>query len=500
MGFFDKITKKHNEGEAFTPEEERTQQHSDIAVGLDIGTTKIVAFAGKRNHNGEVEILGHSLRESIGVQRGQVINITETSNAINFVMNDLNKKLNMNVKDVMVGIAGQHIHSQRIYGDIKRNNPDDVITQEDINHLLEEMFKTPIDAGKQVLDVVPQEYIINTDIRTLEPKGITGRKLGSEFNIITGDINHIRNIGRCVKNSNLNMDSLILEPIASSKVVLDEDEKEIGVALVDIGGGTTDVIVFSDGVMRHSAVIPIASNVISDDIYTVFGGITRDKAEILKIKHGSCMPDDSTKNHLISIPGVHGRPPKTISELELANVIHSRMSEIIERVVAELKNAKCMDMLGCGIVFTGGGSQLKGLKELAEFKTGLTVRIGYPEEKIKISNNEYKNPSFATGLGLMLLGIERNEALYGYPDFNNSYFPEEETEEEKEFEEEDGNNTDTSSTKKGGKEGKGGDGGKKPDKPWLWERLKKILDSMLTDDSYLEDDNFDDDEYEDKEL
>lgn len=496
MGFFDKFTKKNNEEELLTPEEERAQQHNNIAVGLDIGTTKIVAFAGKRNQNGEVEILGHSLRESIGVQRGQVINITETSNAINFVMGDLNKKLNMNLKDVMVGIAGQHIHSQRIYGDIKRNNPDDVITQDDINHLLEEMFKTPIDAGKQVLDVIPQEYIINTDIRILEPKGITGRKLGSEFNIITGDINHIRNIGRCVKNCNLNMDSLILEPIASSKVVLDEDEKEIGVALVDIGGGTTDVIVFSDGVMRHSAVIPIASNVISDDIYTVFGGITRDKAEILKIKHGSCMPDDSTQNHLISIPGVHGRPPKTISELELAKVIHSRMSEIIERVVAELKNAKCFDMLGCGIVFTGGGSQLKGLKELAEFKTGLTVRIGYPEEKIKISDSEYKNPSFSTGLGLMLLGIERNEALYGYPSFNSPEQPVDDFEEETEpAEEVEINKPDNEEQKKKDKKRP-----KDPDKkPWLWDQLGKILDSLLTEDDSLEDDNLDDDEY-DKEL
>ncbi len=495
MGIFDKFTKKtDNEENNAVQEPVQAQRNNDYAVGLDIGTTKIVAFAGKRNRYGDVEILGHEIHESIGVLRGQVFNITDTSNAINYVINKLNSQLKAPVTSVMVGIAGQHIHSQRIYGDIKRNHTDSVISQDDIDHLLEEMFKTPLDPGKQVLDVIPQEYVIDGDNRTDKPVGVMGKKIGSEFNIIIGDVNHIRNIGRCVKNCNLNMDSLILEPIASAEVVLDQDEKDVGVALVDIGGGTTDVVVFSKGIMRHSAVIPIASGVITEDIFSVFDGITRQQAESLKIHHGSCLPDDATQNHKITIPGIHGRDPKEVSELELAKVIHARMTEIIDRVIQELTNAKCMEMLGCGIVFTGGGSKLKGLKELAELKIGKSVRIGNPEEKIKISNTDYKNPSFSTGLGLMLLGVERNEALYGYtPSPSN----EEELPEEDEYMEEEYEAEETESPKKTIRPKWTARKSEKDEnkKPWVWGAMDTLMKKLLTEpDDFNDDDDFDDDD------
>lgn len=408
-----------------------------IAVGLDIGTTKVVAFAGKRNANGKIDILGYGKQQSVGVQRGLVINIDQTSNAIRKVVKLTEDNANIEIDTVMVGIAGQHIINHRMMGEIKRDNTDNVISQNDIKRLIEDMFKTPVDPGKQVLDVIPQEYIVDNYPKMLNPIGVLGRRLSSEFNVITGDAQHIRNIGRCIKNCNLTMDGLVLEPIASAEVVLDKDEKETGVALVDIGGGTTDVVVFIDGVMRHTAVIPIASDVITDDIKNVFKGIVKEQAELLKIKHGSCIPDESTQNQVISIPGIHGRPATEISEYELAQVIQARVGEIIDRIKEELKNANCFDKLGCGIVFTGGGSKLKGLKEMSEMRTGLLVRIGNPEEKINIHDKEYSDPIFSTGLGLMILGIERDEELNGRPDLSKEYINSTQNQEESDINDED---------------------------------------------------------------
>ncbi|MDR0368626.1 MAG: cell division protein FtsA, partial [Bacteroidales bacterium] len=291
-----------------------------IGVGLDIGTTKVVAFVGQRNEEGKIEILGFGKHVSLGVQRGQVINIDKTAEAIRQAISQAENSADIDIDTVMVGIAGQHIDNAQILGEIKRRNPESEITKEDVRMLIDDMFKVAVDPGKQIIDVIPQEYTVDNITGLDDPVGVLGTQLSSVFNIITGNAQHIKNIARCVKRRNLEMDGLILEPIASSEVVLDQKEKEAGVALVDIGGGTTDIAIFINGILRHTAVIPIAGDVITDDIKVVFKGIVKDEAEILKIKHGSCIPNHAKANHVISIPGIKGRPATEVPVITLAEV------------------------------------------------------------------------------------------------------------------------------------------------------------------------------------
>ena len=397
---------------SFKRRKEKQDSGPKIGVGLDIGTTKVVAFVGQRNSEGKIEILGYGKYVSLGVQRGQVINIDKTADAIRHAITQAENSADIDIDTVMVGIAGQHIDNAQILGEIKRRNPDSEITKEDVRMLIDDMFKVAVDPGKQIIDVIPQEYTVDNITGLEDPIGVLGTQLSSIFNIITGNAQHIKNIARCVKRCDLEMDGLILEPIASAEVVLDQKEKEAGVALIDIGGGTTDIAIFINGILRHTAVIPIAGDVITDDIKGVFKGIVKDEAEVLKIKHGSCIANHAKSNHVISIPGIKGRPATEVPVVTLAEVIASRTKEIIQRVMDEISNANCKDKLGCGLVLTGGGAQLNGIKELAEYVSGLTVRIGNPEEKIIIDKeSDYDHPMYATGLGLMILGIEKGEDL-----------------------------------------------------------------------------------------
>jgi len=383
-----------------------------IGVGLDIGTTKVVAFVGQRNEEGKIDILGSGMFKSLGVQRGQVININKTADAIRHAIAEAENNANIDIDTVMVGIAGQHIDNAQVLGEIKRRNPDSEITKEDVRLLIDDMFKVAVDPGKQIIDVIPQEFTVDSHVGLEEPIGVLGTQLSSVFNIITGNAQHIKNIARCVKRCELEMDGLILEPIASAEVVLDWKEKEAGVALVDIGGGTTDIAIFINGILRHTAVIPIAGDVITDDIKGVFKGIIKDEAETLKTKHGTCLPDHGKTNHVISIPGIKGRPATEVPVVMLAEVIASRTKEIIQRVVDEIDRARCREKLGCGLVLTGGGAKLQGIKEFTEYISGMSVRIGSPEEKIVINQESgYDHPMFSTGLGLMILGIEKGEDL-----------------------------------------------------------------------------------------
>ena len=390
---------------------EQTEE-AKIAVGLDIGTTKVVAFVGQRNEEGKIDVLGYGKHVSLGVQRGQVINIDKTTDAIKQAITQAGNKASIDIDTVLVGIAGQHINNMRIKGEIKRRNPDSEITKEDVRLLIDDMFKVAVNPGTQIIDVIPQEYTVDSVTELSDPIGVLGTQLSSEFNVITGNAQHIKNIARCVKRCKLEMDGLVLEPIASSEVVLDEKEKETGVALVDIGGGTTDIAVFINGILRHTAVIPIGGDVITDDIKNVFKGIVKEEAEALKIKHGSCLPNHGNENHVISIPGIKGRPATEIPVVNLAEVIAARTKEIISRISDELKNSDCFHKLGCGLVLTGGGAQLRNIKEFTEYHTGLSVRIGNPEEKIVIEkDSDWHHPMYSTGLGLMILGIEKDEDL-----------------------------------------------------------------------------------------
>lgn len=384
----------------------------NLAVGLDIGTTKVVAFVGMQNEQtGKVEILGQGETISLGVQRGQVINLEQTMKAISHAIKAACASSHVAIDTVVAGIAGQHISSFHSTEEIKRKNPDDMITAEDVKQLIDEVFRINVPAGNRIIDAIPQEFFVDDNKGLDDPIGVTGTQLGSEFNIISGSEQHIKNVVRCVQQCDLNLDGLILEPLASAAVVLDEREKEAGVALVDIGGGTTDVAVFYNGMLRHTAVIPIGGDVITDDIKHVFKGLIKKDAEHLKLEHGSCVPDTSN-DVILSIPGIKECPKIEIRRSELAAVIADRMDEILARVMEEIQKSGYLDNLGCGIVLTGGGALLKDIKAHTEYFTGMPVRVGCPEEGVSFSEDtkqKYNSPLYSTALGLMLYGIEKDD-------------------------------------------------------------------------------------------
>lgn len=396
-------------------ETESLENEEKIAVGLDIGTTKVVAFVGRKdNQRGKIEILGQGECISIGVQRGQVINISKTTQAISQAIKQACVSSGVVIDTVVAGIAGQHVNCIHSKEEIKRKNPNKEIDNEDIRTLVDDVFSLSVPPGTQIIDAIPQEYYVDDNKDLIDPKGVIGTQFGSFFNVITGNEQHIRNIARCIRQCDLEMEDLILEPIASSCVTLDNRELESGVVLVDIGGGTTDVAVYYNGFLRHTAVIPIAGDVITEDIKQVFKGIVKEDAENIKVRHGSCIPDTSKNNVVICIPGIHGRPEIEISQNELARVIEARMLEIIDRVMAEINASGYKDKLGCGIVLTGGGSLLSGIKTFTEFQTGMSVRLGYPEENVifsEESKQKYNNPIYATALGLMVKAFENEEEI-----------------------------------------------------------------------------------------
>jgi cell division protein FtsA len=388
-------------------ERKKCMENSEIIVGLDIGTTKIAVIVGRKDKNGSIEILGSGKAESTGVMRGQVANIDKTINSIKAAIEIAERESGVDIESVVVGIAGQHIKSIQHKGNILRNNTEDEISLKDIEMLKNNMYKLVMKPGEQIINVIPQEYIIDRETGIREPIGMAGVELGANFHIITGNESAIRNIVRCVQKSGLIMDDLILEPLASSEAVLSEEEKEAGVALVDIGGGTSDIAIFQDNIIRHTAVIPLGGNTITDDVKEGCT-IIKVQAEALKVKYGSCLAQQNRDDEIVSIPGLKGRPAKEISLRNLANIIQARMEEIVEQVNFEIEQSGYKKKLIAGIVITGGGAQLKHLKELVEYTTGMECRIGVPCEKISSeTNKELLNPSYATGIGLVIEGFNR---------------------------------------------------------------------------------------------
>jgi cell division protein FtsA len=379
---------------------------SEIVVGLDIGTTKIVVIVGRKNEHGKLEVLGMGKSESIGVSRGVVSNIDKTVQSIRLAVEDAEAKSGVDIKVVNVGIAGQHIKSLQHRGIKVRHNVEDEISQNDINALIDDMYKLVMLPGEEIIHVLPQEYIIDNEQGIKDPIGMAGVRLEANFHIITGQIAAAKNIYKCVHKAGLEVEDLILEPLASSEAVLSAEEKEAGVALVDIGGGTTDIAIFQDGIIRHTAVIPFGGNSITEDIKEGCG-IIKNQAELLKVKFGSALASESKENEIVSIPGLRGREPKEISLKTLAQIIQARMEEVIENIYYEIKNSGYENKLICGIVVTGGGSQLKHISQLLEYVTGMDTRIGYPNEHLAKGNaEELTSPLFATGVGLVIKGYE----------------------------------------------------------------------------------------------
>ncbi len=378
---------------------------SEIVVGLDIGTTKIVAIVGRRNEFGKIEILGMGKSESFGVARGVVQNIDKTVESIRTAVAEAEAKSGVDIKVVNVGIAGQHIKSVQHRGIKTRSSVEEEIAQKDIDSLIDDMFRLVMQPGEEIIHVLPQEYIIDSEQGIKNPIGMSGIRLEANFHIITGQIAAARNIYKCVHKAGLEVAELMLEPLASAEAVLSDEEKEAGVVLVDIGGGTTDVAIFQDGIIRHTAVIPFGGNVITEDIKegcTIIKG----QAELLKIKFGSALASENQENEIVSIPGLRGRPHKEISVRNLSAIIQARMEEIIEHVYYEIKNSGYEKRLIAGIVITGGGSQLRHVPQLVEYITGMDTRIGYPNEHLAKGSEEITSPMFATSVGLIMKGFE----------------------------------------------------------------------------------------------
>ncbi|MCW3070243.1 MAG: cell division protein FtsA [Bacteroidetes bacterium] len=379
---------------------------SEIVVGLDIGTTKIVAIVGRRNEFGKIEILGMGKSESYGVARGVVQNIDQTVQAIRAAVADAENKSGVDIKVVNVGIAGQHIKSMQHRGIKTRSSIEEEISQKDIDALIDDMFKLVMQPGEEIIHVLPQEYIIDNEQGIKNPIGMSGIRLEANFHIITGQIAAARNIYKCVHKANLEASGLTLEPLASADAVLSLEEKEAGVVLVDIGGGTTDVAIFQDGIIRHTAVIPFGGNVITEDIKEGCT-IIKSQAELLKIKFGSALASENQENEIVSIPGLRGRPHKEISVRNLSAIIQARMEEIVEHVYYEIKNSGYEKKLIAGIVVTGGGAQLKHVTQLVEYITGMDTRIGYPNEHLAKGTEDVTLPMFATSVGLVMKELQR---------------------------------------------------------------------------------------------
>ncbi len=384
---------------------------NNISVGLDIGTTKIVAMVGKKNNYDKVEILGIGKSKSLGVHRGVVNNITQTIQSIQQAVIEAESKSEYSIKDVVVGIAGQHIRSLQHSDYITRENSDEVINEDDIEKLINQVYKLVMLPGEEIIHVLPQEFKVDGQAEIKEPIGMYGGRLEANFHVVVGQVSSIRNIGRCIKSAGLSMKNITLEPLASSDAVLSNEEKEAGVALIDIGGGTTDLAIFKDGIIRHTAVIPFGGNVISDDIKEGCSIIEK-QAELLKVKFGSAWPGENKETEIVSIPGLQGRDPKEISLKTLSKIINARVVEIIEHAFLEIKNYGHEDpkkKLIAGIVLTGGGSQLKHLKQLVEYITGMDTRIGYPNEHLSgESDKEQTSPIFSTAVGLLMNSLNTN--------------------------------------------------------------------------------------------
>ena len=385
---------------------------NNISIGLDIGTTKIVAMIGERNEFKKIKILGVGKSISLGVHRGVVNNITQTIQSIQQAVEQAETNSGYKIEGVTVGIAGQHIRSLQHSDYITRENSEQVINIDDIDKLINQVHKLVMLPGEEIIHVLPQEYKVDGQAEIKEPIGMYGGRLEANFHVVVGQVSSIRNIGRCIKSAGLDLDGITLEPLASANAVLSVEEKEAGVALIDIGGGTTDLAIFKDGIIRHTAVIPFGGNVITEDIKEGCSIIEK-QAELLKIKFGSAWPGENRENEIVSIPGLRGRDPREISLKNLSKVIHARAVEIIEQVYLEIKNyghEEQKKKLIAGIVLTGGGSQLKHLKQLVEYVTGMDTRVGYPNEHLAGDTDQnVTSPLYATAVGLLMDGLGRSE-------------------------------------------------------------------------------------------
>ena len=399
-----------------------SNNEAPIIVGLDIGTTKIAVIAGRKNEYGKLEILGFGRANSSGVQHGQVLNIDHTIKAITCALENCAKSNpQLEVNEVYVGIAGNHIKSLPARGDLVRQDAETEIQRSEIELLINNQKKMFIPAGDEIIEVIPQDFQVDNILNIKDPVGYNGVKVGANFHIITGDRNAIKNIKRAVNKSSLVAKDLVLQPLASASAVMSEIDMEAGVAILDIGGGASDLAIFHEGILKHTVVIPYGGENITEDIRKGIG-VLKTQAEALKVQFGSTLASEANENAYITIPGLKGMHPKQISVKNLAKIIQARMEEILNFVVYHLKqNGLEARNLHGGLIITGGGSQLKHLVQLAEYTTGLNTRIGYPNEHLAPNHiEELKKPMYATCLGLILKGYNDYEhAIKQFEELNS---------------------------------------------------------------------------------
>jgi len=389
-----------------------------IYVGLDIGTTKIVCLVGRKNEFGKLEILGYGRSKSLGVKRGVVANIVQTIESIQTALNEAKEKTNIKIQDVAVGIAGQHIRSMQHIDYIIREDSEKYIDDNDTRKLVDNVKKLRLEPGEEIIHVLAQEYKIDNEANILKPEGMCGSKLEANFHVVAGQISAMNNITRCVKDAGLNVADIHLEPLASLESTVTEEERDAGVVLVDIGGGTTDIAIFKDKIIRHTAVVPFGGNIITNDIKEGCSIIEK-QAEQLKLKFGSALPSENNENEIVSIPGLRGHEPKEISIKNLSKIIKARLEEILNDVNKEIRlyqdSNHQRNKLIAGIVLTGGGANLKHIKQLCEYVTGLPTRIGYANEYLDHSSpDELSSPIYATSVGLVMRYMNNKIKITNY--------------------------------------------------------------------------------------
>lgn len=381
----------------------------NVVVGIDVGTTKIAVFIGKKDAEGKVKIIGMGKTPSVGVQHGEVKVITKTAESIKIAVEQAEKKCNIKVTEAYIGIAGHNIKNTPQRGTKIIKEDDHIITQEDIDALLEEQRNIVLPPGDSIIDIVPQDYIIDGETGIIDPVGYIGKVIECNYNLISGDETNVHNISRSVALAGYKVKGLILEPIASSESVLDANEKTAGVCLVDIGGGTTDMAIFQEGILRHTAVIQLAGNSITNDIKDTCR-IMQNQAEALKTHYGDCLQTEKQQMTVIQIPGLKGHENREVTLYMLSGIIKARVQMILQQVDYELKNDSYDKMLIAGIVLTGGGSKLQHIAQYTEFITGITTRVGEPDSVwLSDSAADCADPIYSTGIGLVLKGFEAEE-------------------------------------------------------------------------------------------
>ncbi|MEK7263594.1 MAG: cell division protein FtsA [Bacteroidota bacterium] len=387
------------------------EQQPTLFVGLDIGTTKVCVIIAAEGSSERLNVLGVGNAESEGLSRGVITNIEKTVRSIQTAVEIAEQQAGVRIHSVYVGTAGEHIQSLQSRGVIAITNPEHEISEEDVKRLLQDTKRISLPAEREILHVFPQEYVIDGQTGFHDPIGMTGIRLEATVHVVTGVIGALRNIKKCVERTHLRVDDIILQPLASSEAVLIDKEKELGVALIDIGGGTTDIIIFDEGVIRHSASIPYAGNHVTQDIRKGLG-ILQEQAETIKKDYGCTFIKNILENEFITIPGVAGRSPLELSKETLCGIIQPRMEEIFELVAEEIRRSGYSKQLSGGIVLTGGGSMIRGTVELAQAVLGVPAKLGIPSGFSGGLVKEIEHPLYATCAGLTLLAYHQREEKY----------------------------------------------------------------------------------------